>query len=147
MPFEDVSDGFPTIAGPIKIECLDIEDAPNEGMFGPQMRWSFRVWDDSGEITNGDGSPFVWYQYTSTKMSPTATAAIWAQALLGRPLDKGEAGIAIQKALVGRTANAFAETRISETTPGVKKEYSKISAISPAGQGALEPEEEEVTPF
>jgi len=144
MPFQDVTtaEGIPEVSGPVKVECLSIEDA-TEGEFGPQMRWSFRVWDNEGtEITWPDGTTFEWHQYTSDKTSPSATATQWAQALLGRPLLENEQGIAIQEALIGTKANAFAETRTSARG----NDYSKISAISPIAQTALEPEEEAV-PF
>jgi len=131
MPLEDVTEGegLPQVSGPIKIQCLSIEDF-GEGEFGPTMRWSFRVWDAKGEeVKWSDGSSFEWHQYTSEKTTPTATAAIWAQALLGRKLLENEKGEAIQQALVGRSANAFADARESTRNPG--KSYSKISAISP----------------
>jgi hypothetical protein len=107
------------------------------------MRWSFRVWGNEGtEIKWPDGSTFEWHQYTSDKTSPSATATQWAQALLGRPLLENEKGGAIQEALIGTKANAFAETRTSARG----NEYSKISAISPIAPIVLEPEEEAV-PF
>ena len=140
MPFDDVNDGPPHPMGPIKIECLSIEDV--DGKFAPQMKWSFRVWDADGEVLD-NGAPYTWFQWTSRKMSPGSRAHLWAQALLGRTLTVGESGAALQASLIGRTANAFAEVHIGESD----QKSSKISAISPIAQAAPESDEGAAVPF
>jgi len=139
MPFDDVNDGPPFPTGPIKIECLSIEDAESKFDHSPQMRWSFRVWDQNGVEMLDNGVSATWLQWTSRKLSPGSRAHLWAQALLGRTLTVGESGAALQQSLIGKTANAFAEVYIRNAGTPDERKGSKLSAISPIAQAAPEP--------
>lgn len=89
---------------------LDIEDgryllniaAPLEdaepGKFGDRIKWQFHVWSTDGQTcyTSDDET---WWQYTSTKMGEKANARKFAEAFLGRALERGESGADIGAAL------------------------------------------------
>lgn len=108
MPFQDATSkesSLPVIDGMVTLELLRIEDM-EPGQYGARCRWVFEVSDDDGVIAWPDGEPYDWWQMTGTSMAIKSTARAWSEALLGRTLEEGETGKAIQDAIIGRKATA-----------------------------------------
>lgn len=73
------------------VTVKDFQDT--EGQFGPQILWKFTVALASSPdvpIYNDEGSPYEFWDYTSTKTTPNAEARKWIRVLLGRDLEEGE---------------------------------------------------------
>ena len=154
MPFKDATSGessLPTIDGMVTLELLRIEDMP-PGQYGDRCRWVFAVSDDEGDITWENGDPYDWWQMTGTSMAMKSTARAWSEALLGRTLEDGEAGQAIQDAIIGCKAtavvapNAGGFPRIVAMTP-LKRRAARARAQVQAAPAPEPDEDEDDSPF
>ena len=154
MPFKDASNGennYPTIDGMVTLELLRIDEI-EPGQYGDRCRWVFAVSDDEGEITRENGDPYDWWQMTSTSMSIKSTARAWSEALLGRTLENGENGQAIQDALIGCKAtavvaqNAGGYPSIVAMTP-LKRRAARGRAPVQAAPAPDEDEDDDDSPF
>lgn len=86
------TDGTVLEAGQYVLTVESTEQAEDNG-FGPSVLWRFRVSDPTTpeEFRLDDsGEPYLFWHWTSTKMTPRARARHWIEALLGRPIGDGE---------------------------------------------------------
>jgi len=75
------------------LTLAEIEDA-GTGQFGPSILWKWKMstptTPEEFRVDGNSGDPYLFYAYSSTKMSPKADARHWAEALLGREIEDGE---------------------------------------------------------
>jgi len=81
--------GFLPDEGKYTVECLRIEEAPDNG-FGVGVRWILALYEGSDRVKNDSGFDYEFWQTTSPNMGPKARARQYVEAFLGRPLDEGE---------------------------------------------------------
>ena len=81
--------GFLPDEGKYTVECLRIEEAPDNG-FGVGVRWVLALYDGSERVKNDGGYDYEFWQTTSPNMGPKARARQYVEAFLGRPLEEGE---------------------------------------------------------
>lgn len=81
--------GFLPDEGKYTVECLRIEEAPDNG-FGVGVRWILALYEGSERVLQGNGDVLEFWQTTSPNMGPKARARAYVEAFLGRPLDEGE---------------------------------------------------------
>ena len=101
------TDGTTLDAGMYILTVASIEPAEDNG-FGPSVLWRFQVSEMASptdfKLTD-NGDEFLFWHWTSTKMTPRARARHWVEALMGRPLGEGER--IDPDALVGRRMQAM----------------------------------------
>lgn len=81
--------GFLPDEGKYTVECLRIEEAPDNG-FGVGVRWILALYENNERVLQGNGEPLEFWQTTSPNMGPKARARAYVEAFLGRPLGEGE---------------------------------------------------------
>lgn len=106
-PLKDANDFEALERGSYLLQLQRIEDA-DPGQFGPRLKWVFLVWkkDTREQVMDGD-QPYEFWQFTSEKMTPRATARSYVEALLGRTVQPGESGGALAAECVGKAAEAY----------------------------------------
>jgi len=92
--FEVASSSGPLIEpGQYVLTLAEIEDA-GVGQYGPSILWKWKMSTpsapDSFTVDADSGEPYLFYAYSSTKMTPKARARHWAEALLNREIQDGQ---------------------------------------------------------
>ncbi len=109
--FDDVSeysDAFED--GEYVLTLVRVESAEG-GQYGPSLRWIWTMKSAStGAVVPGldsSGDLYEWHQYSSTRMTPRVKHYPWVVALLGRAPAIGESGVALVKAVLGKSMFAY----------------------------------------
>lgn len=88
-PVSNQASGFMPDEGKYVVECVRIEEAPDNG-FGVGVRWVLALYENDQRVLQGDGGPLEFWQTTSPNMGPKARARGYVESFLGRPLEDGE---------------------------------------------------------
>lgn len=104
--------------GVYRSELVKVEDIPEGGQFGPYTKWYYKVLEEGFEDIDLRGN-------TSFNFGPQAKARMWAEALLGRRIDRGET-IELDD-LIGRQCELT--IRMEETERGVYPRIDSVNAV------------------
>lgn len=136
--FDDVTeytDAFED--GEYVVTLVRVENAEG-GQYGPSLRWIWTMRSAAtGEVVpamDSSGTPHEWHQYSSTKMTPRVKHFPWVVALLGRAPDIGEKGVALVRAILGKSMLAYCARPAGE--PGARQ---KILSCKPVASGVPRP--------
>lgn len=123
--------GFLPDEGKYTVECLRIEEAPDNG-FGVGVRWVLALYENGERKMQGNGEPLEFWQTTSPNMGPKARARQYVEAFLGRPLAEGER--INPNDLPGKQCSGMVIHEESKTKPGVQN--AKLVSVKPVNGGA-----------
>lgn len=109
-----------------------------------RIQWTFLMATiDGGRVLDIDGNPYHHRDYTSSKTGKarnasgkTATARLWMEALLGKPLEDEEIGPDIASDLRGKSAVALFEEKEKTDQSGNPYTSLSILRLSPRKGGA-----------
>ena len=118
--------GFLPDEGKYTVECLRIEEAPDNG-YGIGVRWVLALYEGADRIKNDSGFDFEFWQTTSPNMGPKARARQYVEAFLGRPLEDGER--IDPNDLPGKRCSGMVIHEESKTKPGVQN--AKLVSVKP----------------
>lgn len=118
--------GFLPEEGKYTVECLRIEEAPDNG-YGIGVRWILALYEGADRVKNDSGFEFEFWQTTSPNMGPKARARQYVEAFLGRPLDDGER--INPNDLPGKRCSGMVIHEESKTKPGVQN--AKLVSMKP----------------
>jgi hypothetical protein len=110
ISFNDVpsSGGMDIDPGRYIVKVVRLEPG-KDGEFGPTIRWVFNLAtpDTKLVISAPSGEPYELFQFTSVKVGQKSTSRPWIEALLDRPLNDGESGSELARAVIGKKAVAL----------------------------------------
>jgi hypothetical protein len=123
--------GFLPDEGKYTVECLRIEEAPDNG-FGVGVRWVLALFEGSERVKNDSGYDYEFWQTTSPNMGPKARARQYVEAFLGRALDEGER--INPDDLPGKKCTGMIIHEDSKTKVGVQN--AKLVSVKPLSSSA-----------
>lgn len=126
--------GFLPDEGKYTVECLRIEEAPDNG-FGVGVRWVLALYEGDQRVKNDGGYDYEFWQTTSPNMGPKARARQYVEAFLGRPLEEGER--INPNDLPGLRCTGMVIHEESKTKVGVMN--AKLVSVKPLANAAPKP--------
>lgn len=137
----------------IKIEDQGVSKYadPTKGENHHDIRWEFNVAqaDSKTPIFDPEGNPWVFVDYTTSKIGKNpksgmvAKARLWIEAFLGRSVEDEEAAACGPAQLVGKYAVGFFEEKERESqdgTPYTKLAIMRLSPFRPGQKSEPKPE-------
>lgn len=118
-----------------RLEVFTSEFFDQQGNAKQRIKWVWKIAPASNPkqvVQDKDGNPYEFFSYSGTATGEKSTAGPWIKALLGRPVQPGEDGDALAKALVGKVGRLYIKV---ETVPGemggLDTTRNKLMDVSP----------------
>lgn len=144
-----VGGGFLPEEGKYTVECVRIEEAPDNG-YGPGIRWVLALYKNGQRVALGDQADGEFWQTTGMSMGPAARARQYAEAFLGRQLETGERvnpNDLLGKRLMGMVIHEASKsdaTRMVAKLVSVKPLANGATSKASAAQVSADPSSEEI---